>query len=375
MTTVVFEGVTKVFPGATVAVEDLSLTVEDGEFLILVGPSGCGKSTALRMVAGLEKISAGTIRVGDTVLNDIPPKERDIAMVFQNYALYPHMTVEKNLGFALRQRKASKDEIARRVGDMAAMLGLTELLQRRPGQLSGGQRQRVAMGRALVREPQVFLLDEPLSNLDAKLRVQMRAELKKLHHRLGITTIYVTHDQVEAMTLGDRIAVLSAGRLQQIGAPQDVYDHPANVFVAGFIGSPPMNLLRGTVRDGQVWAGDLVFAREGVPDADVVVGIRPEGLRPVGPDDPGPGFELHVDVVEPLGDEVMVHGTVSARDAGVQIEPEEATLLADTVAEDRAAVTVRLAPDVRPAPGSSVHLAVDPAGVHLFDADSGIAIR
>jgi len=375
MTTVVFDGVTKVFPGATVAVEDLSLTVEDGEFLILVGPSGCGKSTALRMVAGLEKISAGTIRVGDTVLNDIPPKERDIAMVFQNYALYPHMTVEKNLGFALRQRKASKDEIARRVGDMAAMLGLTELLQRRPGQLSGGQRQRVAMGRALVREPQVFLLDEPLSNLDAKLRVQMRAELKKLHHRLGITTIYVTHDQVEAMTLGDRIAVLSAGRLQQIGAPQDVYDHPANVFVAGFIGSPPMNLLRGTVRDGQVWAGDLVFAREGVPDADVVVGIRPEGLRPVGPDDPGPGFELHVDVVEPLGDEVMVHGTVSARDAGVQIEPEEATLLADTVAEDRAAVTVRLAPDLRPAPGASVHLAVDPAGVHLFDAGSGLAIR
>ena len=219
MTTVEFDGVTKVFPGGAVAVDDLSLTVDDGEFLILVGPSGCGKSTALRMVAGLEKISAGSITVGGTRVNDIPPKDRDIAMVFQNYALYPHMTVEKNLGFALRQRKASKDEIAQRVGDMAAMLGLTDLLQRRPGQLSGGQRQRVAMGRALVREPQVFLLDEPLSNLDAKLRVQMRAELKKLHHRLGITTIYVTHDQVEAMTLGDRIAVLSAGRLQQIGAP------------------------------------------------------------------------------------------------------------------------------------------------------------
>jgi multiple sugar transport system ATP-binding protein len=229
------------------------------------------------------------------------------------------------------------------------------------------------MGRALVREPKVFLLDEPLSNLDAKLRVQMRAELKRLHQRLEITTIYVTHDQVEAMTLGDRIAVMSAGRLQQLGAPQDVYDNPSNVFVAGFIGSPPMNLLRGSVRDGQVSAGDLVFGRT-VADADVIVGIRPEGLRPVGPEDPGPGFELHVDVVEPLGDEVMVHGTVSARDAGVQIEPEEATLLADAVEEDRAAVTVRLEPDVRPAPGSSVHLSVDPAGVHLFDGDSGLAI-
>jgi multiple sugar transport system ATP-binding protein len=375
MTNVEFDGVTKVFPGGAVAVEDLTLTVDDGEFLILVGPSGCGKSTALRMIAGLEKISAGSITVGGTRVNDIPPKDRDIAMVFQNYALYPHMSVEKNLGFALRQRKAAKEEIAQRVGDMATLLGLTDLLQRKPGQLSGGQRQRVAMGRALVREPQVFLLDEPLSNLDAKLRVQMRAELKKLHHRLGITTIYVTHDQVEAMTLGDRIAVLSAGRLQQIGAPQEVYDHPANVFVAGFIGSPPMNLLRGSVRDGQVSAGDLVFARSGVPDADVIVGIRPEGLRPVGPEDPGPGFELHVDVVEPLGDEVMVHGTVSARDAGVQIEPEEATLLADAVEEDRAAVTVRLEPDVRPEPGSSVHLSVDPAGVHLFDGDSGLAIR
>ena len=375
MTNVEFDGVTKVFPGGAVAVDGLSLTVSDGEFLILVGPSGCGKSTALRMVAGLEKISAGSITVGGTRVNDIPPKDRDIAMVFQNYALYPHMTVEKNLGFALRQRKAPREEIAQRVSAMAAMLGLEGLLQRRPGQLSGGQRQRVAMGRALVREPQVFLLDEPLSNLDAKLRVQMRAELKKLHHRLGITTIYVTHDQVEAMTLGDRIAVLSAGRLQQIGHPQDVYDHPANVFVAGFIGSPPMNLLRGSVRDGQVSAGDLVFARAGVPDADVIVGIRPEGLRLVGSDDPGPGFELHVDVVEPLGDEVMVHGTVSARDAGVRIEVEEATLLADAIEEDRAAVTVRLAPDVRPAPGSSVHLSVDPEGVHLFDADSGLAIR
>jgi multiple sugar transport system ATP-binding protein len=372
VTDVVFENVTKVFPGPMVAVDDLSLEVGDGEFLILVGPSGCGKSTALRMVAGLEKISAGKIVVGGEVINDIPPKDRDIAMVFQNYALYPHMTVEKNLGFALRQRKTPKDELEQRVHSMSELLGLEELMKRRPGQLSGGQRQRVAMGRALVREPRVFLLDEPLSNLDAKLRVQMRAELKKLHLRLGITTIYVTHDQVEAMTLGDRIAVLSAGRLQQLGPPQDVYDHPANVFVAGFIGSPPMNLLRGSASGGLVEAGDLTFPRDGVPDGDVIVGIRPEGLQPVGPEDPGPGFEVHVGVVEPLGDEVLVHGTVAARDAGVRIEPEEATLLAEM--SDRAAITVRLEPQMRPAEGSALHLRVDPATVHLFDAASGDAI-
>jgi ABC-type sugar transport system ATPase subunit len=372
MTDVVFDGVTKVFPGAAVAVDDLSLTVKEGEFLILVGPSGCGKSTALRMVAGLEKISAGEIRVGGVVMNEVPPKERDIAMVFQNYALYPHMTVERNLGFALRQRGTAREEIRRRVGEIAEMLGLDELLARRPGQLSGGQRQRVAMGRALVREPKVFLLDEPLSNLDAKLRVQMRAELKRLHQRLGITTIYVTHDQVEAMTLGDRIVVLSAGRLQQLGPPQDVYDHPINVFVAGFIGSPPMNLFRGLAKDGRVEAGDLVFDRYGVPEGEVVVGIRPEGLRPAGSSEPGPGFEVQVDVVEPLGDEVLVHGSVAARDAGVRIEAEEATLLAG--GGDRAAVTVRLSPEVRPAPNSRVHLTVDPATVHLFDARSGEAI-
>jgi multiple sugar transport system ATP-binding protein len=255
---------------------------------------------------------------------------------------------------------------------MAELLGLEELLKRRPGQLSGGQRQRVAMGRALVREPRVFLLDEPLSNLDAKLRVQMRAELKKLHHRLGITTIYVTHDQVEAMTLGDRIAVLSAGRLQQIGAPQDVYDHPTNVFVAGFIGSPPMNLLRGSVSGGLVEAGDLAFQREGIADGLVIVGLRPEGLGVVGDNDPGPGFEVHVDVVEPLGDEVLVHGSVAARDAGVRIEPEEATLLVQT--SDRAAMTVRLAPEARPAEASTMHLHVEPSTVHLFDAETGAAL-
>ncbi|HEY5434817.1 MAG TPA: ATP-binding cassette domain-containing protein, partial [Candidatus Limnocylindrales bacterium] len=238
MARVAFDHVTKVFAADSVAVDDLSLEVDDGEFMILVGPSGCGKTTALRMIAGLEKATAGRIRIGDAVVNQVPPRDRDIAMVFQNYALYPHMTVYDNLAFGLRERKTPKAEVQRRVREVSEMLSLAELLKRRPAQLSGGQRQRVAMGRALVREPKVFLLDEPLSNLDAKLRVQMRAELKRLHGQLGITTIYVTHDQVEAMTLGDRIAVMSAGRLQQLGAPQDVYDHPVNLFVAGFIGSP-----------------------------------------------------------------------------------------------------------------------------------------
>ena len=251
MARVAFEDVTKVYPGAVVAVQGLSLEAADGEFLILVGPSGCGKTTALRMVAGLERISDGTISIGDRVVNDVPPKDRDIAMVFQNYALYPHMTVERNLAFGLRQRKTSREDVRRRVDEVSRMLGLEDHLKRRPGQLSGGQRQRVAMGRALVREPDVFLLDEPLSNLDAKLRVQMRSELKRLQARLGVTTIYVTHDQVEAITLGERIAVLSDGVLQQIGRPQDVYDDPDNVFVASFIGSPPMNLLKGRAMSGR----------------------------------------------------------------------------------------------------------------------------
>jgi ABC-type sugar transport system ATPase subunit len=371
---VTFEHVSKVFPGGTIAVEDLSLEVADGEFLILVGPSGCGKSTALRMVAGLERISAGDVFVGGTRVNDVPPKDRDIAMVFQNYALYPHMTVERNLAFGLRQRRMPKGEIARRVTDVSAMLGLDELLKRRPGQLSGGQRQRVAMGRALVREPKAFLLDEPLSNLDAKLRVQMRAELKKLHRRLDITTIYVTHDQVEAMTLGERIAVMSAGRLQQVGVPQDVYDHPRNVFVAGFIGSPPMNLLRGTARGGRVSAGTFALERAGTADGAVTVGVRPEALRPAGTESDGrPSIEVLVEVVEPLGDEVMIHGTVDARAAQSGAEVEEATLLAD--ASMRAPVTVRLDPDVRPAPGDRVRLVAESEKVHLFDAESGAAIE
>jgi len=370
---VVFDGATKVYPGPVVAVDDLSLDVGEEEFLILVGPSGCGKSTALRMVAGLEHISDGTISIGDRVVNDVPPKDRDIAMVFQNYALYPHMTVEKNLGFGLRRRRMPRDDVRARVDEVSRMLGLEDLLRRRPGQLSGGQRQRVAMGRALVREPEVFLLDEPLSNLDAKLRVQMRSELKRLHDRIGVTTIYVTHDQVEAITLGERIAVLSEGVLQQVGPPQDVYDHPANVFVAGFIGSPPMNLLTGVALDGHVTVGEAELERAGAPDGEVLVGIRPEGLRPVGAEHPGPVFEVSVDVVEPLGDEVLVHGTVAAPGALAATEPEERILAAESVS-GRANMIVRLPPEDRPATGSLLRVTPAPNALRLFDIASGRAI-
>jgi sn-glycerol 3-phosphate transport system ATP-binding protein len=369
MAEVRFDHVTKVFPGQTVAVEDLTLTVGSGEFLILVGPSGCGKSTALRMVAGLDKISAGEISVGGRVMNDVPPRERDIAMVFQNYALYPHMSVQKNLAFGLRQRKTPKKEIDDRVRAISNMMGLDDLLARRPGQLSGGQRQRVAMGRALVREPEAFLLDEPLSNLDAKLRVQMRAELKRLHHKLGITTIYVTHDQVEAMTLGDRIAVMSTGKLQQIGVPQDVYDRPVNAFVAGFIGSPPMNMLRATANGGTISAGSFSFERPRVRDGAVTLGVRPEALRPAGDEAMGAQMDVSVDVVEPLGDEVLVHGSVDAPAARSGAEEEDATLLAES--KGRAPVTIRLDPAERPQPGGRLRVSVDPRKIHLFDTETG----
>jgi multiple sugar transport system ATP-binding protein len=362
------EGVTKQFPGGTTAVDDLSLEIEDGEFMILVGSSGCGKTTALRMIAGLEKPGAGTIRIGDRVVNDLSAKDRDIAMVFQNYALYPHMTVARNLGYPLRQRGVSKQDAGRRVQEIAEMLGLDALLKRRPGQLSGGQRQRVAMGRALVREPEVFLLDEPLSNLDAKLRVQMRAELKRLHARLGITTVYVTHDQVEAMTLGHRIAVMSEGRLQQLGPPQEVYDSPSNVFVAGFIGSPPMNLLRGHARGGRVTAGDFSFDAA-LPDADLIVGIRPESMRRAARD--MPGLDFQVSVVEPMGDEVVVHGSVAAELANET--DGDAVLMAGD--RGRTTAIARLEPRDRPAEGSVIRLGVDSADVHFFDAASGTALR
>jgi ABC-type sugar transport system ATPase subunit len=359
------EHVTKRFSKSVAALDDLTLEVGDGEFLILVGPSGCGKTTALRLVAGLEKPTWGTIAIGGRIVNDVTPRDRDIAMVFQNYALYPHMTVYKNLAFGLKERHTPKPEIERRVREASAILGLDDLLGRRPAQLSGGQRQRVAMGRALVREPKAFLLDEPLSNLDAKLRIQMRAELKRIHQRLGITTIYVTHDQVEAMTLGDRIVVMSNGRVQQIGKPQDVYGHPKNLFVAGFIGSPPMNLLRGRCTDGRIRLGELELPWSGPDAPEVAVDLRPTR-------DGGPSLEFVVDVVEPLGNEVVVHGTTAgtAVESGAE-EEAEIPLVAEGA---RAAITAVFEPADEPAPGDRMRLGVAPERVHLFDLRTREAI-
>ena len=371
MAEVTLERVTKRFSDDVVALDDLSLEVGDGEFLILVGPSGCGKTTALRIVAGLERSTSGTVRIGDRVVNGVSPRDRDIAMVFQNYALYPHMTVYKNLAFGLKERKTPKPEIERRVREASAILGLDELLKRRPAQLSGGQRQRVAMGRALVREPKAFLLDEPLSNLDAKLRVQMRAELKRIHQRLGITTIYVTHDQVEAMTLGDRIVVMSAGRVQQIGRPQDVYSRPANLFVAGFIGSPPMNLLHGRADGGRVQAGELAFERSDLSPGEIAVGIRPEDLRTH--TDGMPSFAFDVEVVEPLGNEVVVHGRVDG--SVVETGAEEEADIPIALEGRRAPVTAIFEPEDEPEPGDRIRLGIQPERIHLFDLQTGSGIR
>ena len=370
MAQVILEHVTKHFDNDVVALRDLSLQIDDGEFLILVGPSGCGKSTALRIVAGLEKPSGGTITIGDREVNHVSPRDRDIAMVFQNYASYPHMTAYKNLAFGLKERKTPRAEIDRRVREVAAMLGLDDLLKRRPAQLSGGQRQRVAMGRALVREPLAFLMDEPLSNLDAKLRVQMRAELKRIHQRLGITTLYVTHDQVEAMTLGDRIVVMSAGEVQQIGKPHEVYRTPANLFVAGFIGSPPMNLLRGQAEGGRVVAGDIAFERAGVPDGEVAVGIRPEAMTLSA--DGVPSFDFQVDVVEPLGGEVVVHGSVAG--TAVESGAEEEADIPLAIEGSRAPMVARFAPEHEPESGDTLRLGISPARIHLFDLQTRRAI-
>jgi multiple sugar transport system ATP-binding protein len=333
--------------------------VQEGEFLVLVGPSGCGKTTTLRMVAGLESVSKGTIRIGDRIVNDVPARDRNIAMVFQNYALYPHMSVRDNLAFALKLRKLSRPDIDARVGAVAALLGIEELLERKPRQLSGGQRQRVALGRAIVRQPAVFLFDEPLSNLDAKLRVQMRRELAALRRRLGTTTLYVTHDQVEAMTLGDRIVVMHAGRVQQIGSPLDIYDRPANLFVAGFLGSPPMNQIAGRIvhSDGVRFEAaegglamqvpdDQVPAR--LPAGPVVLGIRPEAIRPVAG---APGFPAVVHGVEPLGYESLV--TVQA--GGVPI-------------------TLRVEAGVSPPLQSVMVCSILPGGCHWFDQESGVRL-
>jgi multiple sugar transport system ATP-binding protein len=358
-----FEGVHKIF-GAETAVEDLNLTVQAGEFLVLVGPSGCGKTTTLRMLAGLERPSYGRILIGDKLVNNLSPRFRDVAMVFQSYALYPHMNVYDNLAFGLRAHGASKDLVAQRVQETADVLGLGQLLKRRPSQLSGGQRQRVALGRALIRQPQVFLMDEPLSNLDAGLRVQMRAELSRLHQRFRVTTVYVTHDQVEAMTMGDRIAVMNSGRLQQVDAPETLYDNPANVFVAGFIGSPRMNFVHGhlSIVDAKpaveflgmkaaLSAGSLLVSE--ASEGEVTVGIRPEDLmwRPAAGPDSTLTLNADVDVVEPMGHEAYVTAVCAGE-----------------------TVTSRFPPRSGVRPRERVELALNPARLHLFDARSGESI-
>src|SRR5690242_12731007 len=342
MAEITFDNVSKTYGDGFRAVSDLNLDVQDGEFVVFVGPSGCGKTTALRMIAGLEEISEGSIRIGDRVVNNVPPGDRDVAMVFQNYALYPHMTVAENIGFALRMRKVPKAEARKRIAETARIIGLVDHLDRKPRQLSGGQRQRVAMGRAIVREPQVFLMDEPLSNLDAKLRVQTRSQIATLQAKLGITTVYVTHDQVEAMTMGHRVAVLLDGILQQVDTPRELYDHPANVFVAGFMGSPAMNIK--TVRltdDGAHFAAMVLpLSREQIAaaqadggDGTVTVGFRPEDTDLVGPNDGG--MPVVVDLVEELGSDAYVHGTVALEGQDerfiVRADPRNTPRLTETV--------------------------------------------
>jgi len=345
--------------GSHTAVRDLDLQIGDGEFVVLVGPSGCGKSTTLRMIAGLETISGGELRIGGRLMNDVPASERDIAMVFQNYALYPHMTAQENLAFALKLRKLTREEIDRRVRDAASILGIEGLLYRRPKQMSGGERQRVALGRAIVRQPQVFLFDEPLSNLDAKLRVQMRREIARLHHQLRTTMIYVTHDQVEAMTLGDRIVVLHQGAMQQVDTPAALYERPRNTFVASFIGTPPMNLVEGRLSEGRFEAAGFGLATRGWPVSTgapngrrVVLGVRPEDLqRSQTPPDSAASIAARVELVELLGGEALVH-----------------------VRAGNTELTARM-PSPVPTTDSEIRLAVPPDKVHLFDADSGARLE
>ena len=379
------ERLTKVYAGGVKAVDDVSLEVADGEFMVLVGPSGCGKSTLLRMIAGLEKVTTGRIRIGAEDVTTLDPPDRDIAMVFQSYALYPHKTVRENLAFGLRRRKVPKAEIAERVERMGEMLGLGELMGRKPAALSGGQRQRVAMGRALVREPRAFLMDEPLSNLDAKLRTSMRGELARLHERLPTTTVYVTHDQVEAMTLGDRVAVLRDGVVQQCAAPQELFERPANVFVGAFMGSPAMNLLRGELDGGVVSFG---ATRLSLPGAlahgrrSVVLGVRPTSFALAGPQcDPSwPTIEVEVDVVEELGSECnLLFGVDAPAVSGDAVEaaiggesgPDAGRLFAD---EGTARLTAQLAGRAPVGPGGRVELAIDPSQLHVFDDASGDAL-
>jgi multiple sugar transport system ATP-binding protein len=388
MATVDLQQVNKVYPNGFHAVKDFSLNIGEGEFMVLVGPSGCGKTTALRMVAGLEDITSGTLLIAGKVVNDETPKERDIAMVFQNYALYPHMTVAENIGFALKLRKMPKPQIASKVKETAEILGLTEWLDRKPGQLSGGQRQRVAMGRAIVREPSVFLMDEPLSNLDAKLRVQMRAEVQRIQRRINVATLYVTHDQIEAMTMGDRVAVMRSGVLQQVDHPQVLYDHPNNLFVAAFIGSPAMNLYEATMTEDAhaVRVGSQELA---LPAADrdthpglaryggkkIVLGVRPEHLpaangNAAAAESAESALVGNVDLVEALGSELMVHFTIDAR-----------TVVAEGAASDDADATARAGegvarvdPSAKVKVGDRITFAVNTAGLQFFDPDTDLAI-
>lgn len=395
MAGIAFESVGKVYGGATRAIADVSIDVSDGEFVVLVGPSGCGKSTLLRMVAGLEEITEGTIRIGDRRVNDVAPKDRDIAMVFQNYALYPHMTVRDNMAFGLKLRNTPKKEIAERVDEAARVLEITELLDRKPRALSGGQRQRVAMGRAIVREPAAFLMDEPLSNLDAKLRVQMRSELGLLHTRLGTTTLYVTHDQVEAMTMGDRVAVLKAvtdieSNLQQIAAPRELYDRPVNLFVAGFIGSPAMNFVYATIVaagadtvltfGGHRLVVDGSSLPKGVSDRsgqEIVLGVRPEAFEiRSAAGSGGSSMTVDLNLVEQLGSEAYVHFAVQVRPV---VTADIEALLVDKGADtaslgDETKFTARVNPDHAPRVGGRVELVVDTSKLHFFDKDTGDAL-
>jgi multiple sugar transport system ATP-binding protein len=393
-----FSDVAKVFPDGTRAVSDFTLQARDGEFMVLVGPSGCGKTTALRMVAGLEDISEGEIKIGDRVVNQVASRDRDIAMVFQSYALYPHLSVFDNIAFSLRLRKERKDEINRRVREAARILDLEPLLDRKPRALSGGQRQRVAMGRAIVRQPAAFLMDEPLSNLDAKLRVQMRAEISKLQRDIGVTTIYVTHDQVEAMTMGDRVAVMRRGELQQVAPPQELYDRPMNLFVGGFIGSPAMNLLEATLErvDGGIAAvlggqrirldDEFVSAHQGLKAYEgrsVVLGIRPEQLEDtaIASDSPSDRrLRGEVELREALGSELMVHFRVDAPPA-ITEEVKELAEDAGTTAEELAGgdkqqtvVVGRFSPDSKVREGETTEVAVDTRSLHFFDTETGTAI-
>ncbi len=367
MASVRLENVRKVYDPDVVAVDSASFNISDGEFIVLVGPSGCGKSTTLRMIAGLESISSGDMYIDDTKVNDLPPKDRDIAMVFQNYALYPHMTVRENMAFGLKLRKYDKAEIKSRVEQAAAVLGISSILDRKPKQLSGGQRQRVAVGRAIVRKPKVFLFDEPLSNLDAKLRVQMRTEISKLHHRLESTMVYVTHDQVEAMTMGDRIVVMKDGVIQQIDTPLNLYSNPTNQFVAGFIGSPSMNFLDGVLDN----SGGLLFKENNSElsmklngshstilkdyvGKDVVMGIRPEAIYVSGDQSVGDeavDVDVKLDVLEPMGNEIFVYASTNEHD-----------------------IVARVTPQHLPEPGSNMSLTFDKSKLHFFEKESGNAI-